>query len=141
MGRILAIDYGTKRVGLAVTDTMKIIAQGLTTVHAKDTITFLKDYASKESIECIVVGEPKHSDGTASESEKFILPFMKQLQAAFPDIPLHRYDERFTSKIAMQTMLASGLKKKDRQKKELLDTISATLILQSFLEYHNLSNK
>ena len=138
MGRILAIDYGTKRVGLAVTDEMKIIAHGLTTVHSKDIIAFLKDYSSRENIECFVVGEPKNSDGTVSESEKFILTFIKQLQVAFPNIPVHRYDERFTSKIAMQTIAASGMKKKNRQKKELLDTISATLILQSFMEYKNL---
>jgi putative holliday junction resolvase len=141
MGRILAIDYGTKRVGLAVTDEMKIIAHGLKTVHSKEVINFLQEYLSHEIVECIVVGEPKNMDGSASESEKFILPFIKQLQSQFPRIPVHRYDERFTSKMAVQTLVDSGLKKKDRQNKELLDSVSATIILQSYMENLNLMKK
>jgi len=113
----------------------------LTTVHSKDVIAFLKEYISKENVDCFVVGEPMNADGSASESEQFIIPFVKKMQSAFPDIPLHRYDERFTSKIAQQTLYISGLKKKDRQKKELLDRISATIILQSFMEYQKLNQK
>jgi len=138
MGRILAIDYGRKRVGIAVTDKLKIIANALTTVHSKDIMQFLKDYLSKEKVECIVVGLPKQMSGEASESEKYITPFVKQLQKEFPGIPIDRYDERFTSKMAFQTMIDSGLKKKDRQNKALVDSISATIILQSYLESKSL---
>lgn len=141
MGRILAIDFGTKRVGVAVTDEMKIIAQALKTVHANDAVDFLKSYAATENVECIVVGEPKQMDGSVSESEKFIKDFIKRLQSAIPDIPIERFDERFTSKIAAQTLINSGLKKKDRRNKELLDSISATLILQSYLENKDLLKK
>lgn len=134
MGRILAIDYGQKRSGIAVTDELKIIANGLTTVHSKDLITFLKEYLQKENVECFVVGLPKQMNGTASDSERFITPFIHKLKKEFPMIPIHRYDERFTSKMAFQTMIDAGLKKKDRRNKELVDTISATLILQSFMQ-------
>ena len=134
MGRILAIDYGQKRVGIAVTDEFQLIANGLTTVHSKDILTFLKDYTSKEKVDCFVVGEPRQMNNLPSESVKFIDPFIKQLKKMFPEIPVERVDERFTSKIASQTMLAAGLKKKDRQNKALVDTISATIILQSYME-------
>ena len=138
MGRILAIDYGRKRVGIAVTDELKIIANALTTVHSKDIIKFLKDYLSKEKVECIVVGLPKQMSGEASESEKIITPFIKQLKKEFPEMPVDRYDERFTSKMASRTMIEAGLKKKDRQNKALVDSISATLILQSYMESKSL---
>ncbi len=134
MGRILAIDYGQKRVGIAVTDELQLIANGLTTVHSKDILTFLKDYISKEKVDCFVVGEPKQMSNLPSESVKFIAPFIKQLKKTFPDIPVERVDERFTSKMASQTIITAGLKKKDRQNKALVDTISATIILQSFME-------
>ena len=134
MGRILAIDYGRKRVGIAVTDELKMIANSLTTVHSKDIIIFLKNYTDKEKVECFVVGEPKQMNGKLSESEKFIKPFIKLLKKEFPDIKIERFDERFTSKIAVRTMVDAGIKKKDRQNKALIDRISATLILQSYLE-------
>ncbi len=134
MARIMAIDYGSKRVGLAVTDPMQIIATGLTTVHSKDLIDFLKKYFEKEAVECIVVGEPKRMNNQASDSARFIEPFVVHLKRTFPQIKLERIDERFTSKMAFQTMIDGGLKKKDRQNKELVDEISATIILQSYLE-------
>lgn len=130
----MAIDYGTKRVGIAVTDPLKMIANGLTTVHSKDVIQFISDYIKKEEVECIVVGEPKQMDNTASDSAKVIEPFVMHLKRKFPGVKVERMDERFTSKMAFQTMLDAGLKKKDRKKKELVDQISATIILQSYLE-------
>ena len=133
MARILAIDYGMKRTGLAVTDTLQIIASGLTTVNTNDLLQFLKDYTSKEPVELFIVGEPKQMDNTASESEVLIVPFLKKLEAEFPNIPIKRVDERFTSKMAFQTMIDSGLKKNQRKNKALVDEISATLILQSYL--------
>ena len=133
MGRILAIDYGTKRTGLAVTDEMQIIASGLTTVETKELIAFLKNYVATENVEKFVVGLPKQMDNTASESEIYIQKFLEKLAKAIPHIPVHRVDERFTSKMAFQTMIDSGLKKKQRQNKALIDEISATLILQSYL--------
>ncbi len=134
MGRILAIDYGQKRTGLAVTDELKIIANSLTTVGTSELISFLKDYISREKIEEIVIGKPKQMDNTDSESEKYIAPFVKSLQKLFPEIPIKRYDERFTSKMAFQTMIDAGINKKKRRDKALIDTISATIILQSYLE-------
>lgn len=133
MPRILAIDYGTKRVGLAVTDELKIIATSLGTVHAKDAIEYLKKYTTENTVETFVVGLPKRMDGSASQSEKYIQAFINGLRKNFPAIPVLRYDERFTSKIASQTLIDSGLKKKDRKNKELLDTVSAVLILQDYL--------
>ena len=133
MGRILAIDYGTKRTGLAVTDEMQIIASGLTTVDTKELIDYLKHYSSSENVEKFVVGLPKQMDNTASESEFYIQKFLKKLVQNIPNIPIERVDERFTSKMAFQTMIDSGLKKKQRQNKALIDEISATLILQSYL--------
>ncbi|WP_417871267.1 Holliday junction resolvase RuvX [Winogradskyella sp.] len=133
MGRILAIDYGTKRTGLAVTDPMQIIASGLTTVETKELITYLKTYVATEGVEKFVVGEPKQMNNTASESEVYIQKFLEKMVKEFPNIPIVRVDERFTSKMAFQTMIDSGLKKKQRQNKALVDEISATLILQSYL--------
>ena len=133
MGRILAIDYGTKRTGLAVTDEMQIIASGLTTVDTKMLVSFLKKYITTENVEKFVVGLPKQMDNTASESEVYIQKFLEQLAKSIPNIPVERVDERFTSKMAFQTMIDSGLKKKQRQNKALIDEISATLILQSYL--------
>ncbi len=133
MGRVLAIDYGTRRSGLAVTDEMQIIASGLTTVDTKELLTFLKDYVASENVEKFVVGEPKQMNNKASESEVYIQSFLEKLAKAIPDVPVERIDERFTSKMAFQTMIDSGLKKKQRQNKALIDEISATLILQSYL--------
>lgn len=134
MSRVLAIDYGRKRVGLAVTDNEQIIANGLTTVHSKDVISYLKDYFLKEDVECIVVGEPFDMQGKASDASKYINPFVKNLKKQFPGIDVVRIDERFTSQIAARAMLDAKLKKKTRQNKEIVDTISATLILQSYME-------
>ncbi|RYH73846.1 Holliday junction resolvase RuvX [Flavobacteriaceae bacterium 144Ye] len=133
MARILAIDFGTKRTGIAVTDELQIIASGLTTVETKDLFAFLKEYVSNESVELFVVGEPKRLNNEASESEVAIKPFIDKLTKAFPDIPFTRVDERFTSKMAFQTMIDSGLTKKQRKNKALVDEISATIILQSYL--------
>jgi len=133
MARILAIDYGQKRTGIAVTDELQIIASGLTTVATKELIDFLKDYVEKESVEFFVIGEPKQMNNEASESEVLIKPFIEILQKEIPHIPIKRVDERFTSKMAFQTMIDSGLGKKKRQDKALIDEISATIILQSYL--------
>lgn len=134
MGRILAIDYGQKRAGIAVTDDLQIISTGLTTVHVKDIFTFLEAYLKKENVERIVVGEPKQMNNLPSDSQRFTEPFVKKLIKQFPQIPVDRFDERFTSKMAHETMLASGLGRKARQNKELVDTISATIILQSYMQ-------
>ncbi|MGS2740416.1 Holliday junction resolvase RuvX [Sinomicrobium sp. M5D2P17] len=133
MGRILAIDYGTKRTGIAVTDELKIIASGLTTVATTGLMDFLKTYMAKEDVERIVVGEPKRHSNEASDSEKYIQVFLETLKKEFPTLPVERVDERFTSKMAFRTMIDSGLKKKQRQNKALIDEISATIILQSYL--------
>ena len=135
MGRILAIDYGSKRSGIAVTDEMQTIASGLTTVDSKNLITFLKSYYKEQSVDLFLVGLPKQMNNQLSESEPLILKFIKALKKEIPHIPVERVDERFTSKMAFQTMIESGLKKKQRQNKALIDEISATLILQSYL--HN----
>jgi putative pre-16S rRNA nuclease len=133
MGRILAIDYGKKRSGIAVTDELQIIASGLTTVVTIELLLFLKNYTSTEKVELILIGEPKQMDYTMSESEALITPFIVKLKKQLPEIPIERVDERFTSKIAFQTMIDSGLKKQQRKNKALIDEISATLILQSYL--------
>ena len=134
MGRILAIDYGQKRAGLAVTDELKMIANGLATVHVKDLMDFLREYLKKEDVECIVVGEPFDMQHRASDASRYIDPFVRHLGKQFPHITVKRMDERFTSRMALQTMIDAGLKKKARQNKALVDTISATIILQSFME-------
>jgi len=133
LARILALDYGRKRTGIAVTDELQLIASGLTTVRTHDLMVFLKKYLTDESVECIIVGEPKQMNNTPSESEAFIKPFLKQLSKVFPNMPVERQDERFTSKLAFQTMIDSGLKKKQREDKALVDEISATIILQAYL--------
>lgn len=134
MGRIVAIDYGKKRVGLAATDEMQIIANAVGTVASHEVIDFLKKYLLKEKVECFVVGEPKQMNNTPSESAVFIEPFIKVLHKEFPDIPIKRIDERFTSKMAFQTMIDAGLSKSQRKNKALVDSISATIMLQSYLE-------
>lgn len=133
LGRVLAIDFGKKRTGIAVTDELQIIASGLTTVNTKELIPFLKDYTKKEKVELFIIGKPKQMDNTDSESEELILPFLEKLTKSIPNIPIKREDERFTSKMAFQTMIDSGLNKKQRQNKALVDEISATIILQSYL--------
>ena len=140
MGRVVAIDYGQKRTGIAHTDELQMIATGLTTVATQDIFTFLKDYMQRETVECFVVGEAKQLNNRPAESAKFIEPFVKKLEKEYPAIPVRRIDERFTSKIAFQTMIDSGLKKKQRQDKALVDTISAALILQTYLQQKELQN-
>jgi putative Holliday junction resolvase len=130
----MAFDYGTKRIGVAVTDPFQIIATGLTTIHPKDIIEFLKKYLSTETVECFVVGEPKQMDGTPSQSAQHVKGFITTLRKNFPDIQIAMADERFTSKMASETVSQSGFKKSERKNKERLDTISATIILQSYLE-------
>ena len=134
MSRIMAIDYGQKRVGIAVTDELQLLANALTTVHAQDIFTFLKEYTKKENVELFLVGKPKQMNDTDSTACKYIEPFVKKLSLEFPDIPIARADERFTSKMAFQTMIEAGLKKKARQNKALVDSISATIMLQTYLE-------
>jgi putative Holliday junction resolvase len=131
--RILAIDYGKKRTGLAVTDPLRIIASGLTTVETPQLFSFLKDYFSKEKVEIVIIGEPKQMDGTPSESAEMIEKFITQFRQEFPTIKIERMDERFTSKMASKTLLDSGLKKKKRQDKALLDEVAATIMLQDYL--------
>ena len=134
MARIISIDYGQKRTGLAVTDPMKIIATGLTTIPTHTLYDFLKDYISKENVERIIVGLPKQTNGLPSENMKRIEPFVAKWEKDFPAIPIEYYDERFTSVLAHRAMIDGGLKKKTRQDKALVDKISATIILQSYLE-------
>ncbi|MDA0277300.1 MAG: Holliday junction resolvase RuvX [Bacteroidetes bacterium] len=133
MKRIIALDFGTKRTGVAVTDPMQIIASGLDTVLTPDLISFLKSYMFSEPVSTIVLGEPKQMDNTPSESEAAIGAFILTLEAEFPDIEIARQDERFTSKMAVQAMIVGGMKKKKRQEKGRVDQISATLILQAYL--------
>ncbi len=134
MARILALDYGTKRTGIAVTDELQIIASGLTTVETKELLHFLNDYFTEESVELVLVGEPRQRDGTHSNVEEEIGKFLLEFFKDFPEMPLQRVDERFTSKMAFQTMIDSGLTKKQRQNKALIDEISATIILQTYLQ-------
>ncbi|TMM53277.1 Holliday junction resolvase RuvX [Maribacter algarum] len=133
MGRILALDYGKKRTGIAVTDELQLIASGLTTIASHELLDFLKKYVSEEKVVKFVVGEPRQMNNTPSESEIFIAPFLSRLKKAFPEVPVVREDERFTSKLAIRTMIDSGLKKKQRRDKALVDEISATIILQAYL--------
>ena len=134
MARILAIDYGRKRTGIAVTDPLKIIANGLKTVATYEIWIFLDEYLKNEKVEKIIVGYPLQTDGKPSESIRYINPFLKKLQVKYSNIKIETADERFTSKIAYQTMIDAGLKKKALKNKALVDTISATIILQSYLE-------
>ena len=140
MARILAIDYGRKRVGVAVTDTLQLIANGLTTVPSASIVDFICDYVKKEDVERIIVGLPKQMNNEASENMKYIEPFVRSLQKRLPSMPIEYVDERFTSVMAHRTMLEAGLKKKDRQNKALVDEISATIILQTYLDSKNKFN-
>tara|TARA_R110000850_G_scaffold254_12_gene1860 strand:+ start:9595 stop:10005 length:411 start_codon:yes stop_codon:yes gene_type:complete len=133
VGRILALDYGRVRTGIAVTDELQIIASGLTTVDTKELLNFLRKYVQEEKVEKFVIGEPKQMNNLPSESEELIKPFLRTLEGVFPKIPVERQDERFTSKMAFQTMIDSGLNKKQRRDKALVDEISATIILQAYL--------
>ena len=137
MPRILSLDYGLKRTGIAVTDEMQIIASGLTTVSSETTIDFLKEYFLKENVEKVLIGEPKQMNGQPSESTTIIEKFVENFKVTFPDMKLERVDERFTSKIAFRTMVESGLKKKQRQNKALIDEIAATILLQDYLTRNN----
>jgi putative Holliday junction resolvase len=137
MPRILAIDYGNKRVGIAVTDNLQMIATPLTTVHSKDVIEYLRKYIIAEEVIRFVVGEPRQLDGKPSESGKFVDAFVRQLQKHFPQIPVSRIDERYTSSIARQALVQGGFKKKDREDKNLLDSMAAALILQTYLAINN----
>jgi putative Holliday junction resolvase len=136
----LALDYGQKRTGIAVTDPLQMIANSLTTVSSSEVISFLLNYLAKEKVDSFVVGYPRQMNNTLSESVKYIDPFIALLKKTFPGKEVFLMDERFTSKIAFQTMIAGGVKKKDRQNKALVDAISATIILQSFLEYKENEN-
>ena len=133
MARIMALDFGTKRTGIAVSDELKMIASGLTTVKTPELLDFLEKYFKEENVELVLVGEPKQKDDTASAVEVYILQFLKIFIKNFPEMPVKRIDERFTSKMAFQSMIDSGLKKKKRRDKALIDEISATIILQSYL--------
>ncbi|MEO9894691.1 Holliday junction resolvase RuvX [Aurantibacter sp.] len=133
MGRIIALDYGRKRTGIAVTDELQLIASGLTTVSTKELLSFIVSYSSDEVVEKIVIGEPKQMNNEPSESEKDIKSFIEKLMEILPEIPIERQDERFTSKMAMSSMVVGGMGKKKRQNKALVDEISATLILQAYL--------
>jgi putative Holliday junction resolvase len=131
--RILSIDYGLKRTGIAVTDPLQIIATGLTTVESKQLIPFLKDYFSKETVELIIIGEPKNMDDSDTHATPLVEKCIKELQKIFPNIPIKKVDERFTSKMASQAMIDMGLKKKQRRNKALVDEIAATILLQEYL--------
>ncbi len=133
MGRWLALDVGAKRTGIAVTDPLRIIATSLNTISTSELIPFLKDYFQREEVELLVVGEPKQLDNTASQSAEMINAEIEKLKKAFPHLPVHRIDERFTSKMASQAIAQSGMNKKNRQSKELIDAVSATIILQSYM--------
>lgn len=134
MARIMAFDVGRVRIGVAVTDPMQMIATGLTTVNASEIMTFVSDYLKQESVERFIVGLPRQMDGTDSESMFFVQKMIQNLKQKFPHIPVEQEDERFTSKLAQRVILESGIGKKKRQNKALLDQISATIILQSYLE-------
>lgn len=134
MGRILALDYGRKRTGVAVSDTLQIIANGLTAVPTAQLMDFLRSYMQREAVERIVVGLPKQMNNEQSESMKYIEPFVRLFRKTYPDVPMEYFDERFTSVLAHKAILSSGLKKKARQDKSLVDEISATIILQSYME-------
>ena len=140
MARIIAIDYGQKRVGFAATDELRICANALDTVHVPQAFDYLKNYLEKENVDAIVIGEPRKLDNTPSDSSRFIEPFVNRVKKAFLTIPIVRVDERFTSRIAFQTMIDAGLKKKDRQDKALVDKISATIILQTYLQQLDIQN-
>lgn len=133
MARIMALDYGAKRTGIAITDEMQIIASGLATVPTSELLVYLEKYFTSENVELVLMGQPKQMDYSDSQSEPAILEFLQKFALKFPDMEVKRVDERFTSKMAVKTMIDSGLKKKKRQNKALVDEISATIILQSYL--------
>ena len=133
MPRIISIDYGAKRTGLAVTDPLQIIATGLTTVESKELIPFLKDYFAKEEVELIIIGEPKNWDDTDTHATPLVEKIIKQLEKNFPTIPIKKVDERYTSKMAKDAMLEMGLKKMQRRDKKLVDEIAATIMLQEYM--------
>ena len=137
MARILCIDYGGKRTGIAVTDPFQIIATGLTTVDSHEMISFLKKYFLQEQVELIIIGEPKNLDDSDTHATPLVKEAIKKLQKEFPMIPLKTVDERFTSKMAKQAMIDMGMKKKDRQNKRTVDEIAATMMLQEYLQFHN----
>ena len=141
MGRILAIDYGKKRIGLAVTDPEKIIANGLQTVGPHEIFRFLEEYTNREAVDLFVVGHPKQMDNTDSECMVYIKPFLTALKRKFPHIPIEMYDERFTSVLAHRALIEGGAKKKTRQNKALIDTMSATIILTSYIESYGFQQK
>ena len=134
MARILAIDYGQKRVGLAVTDNLQIIATTLDTIHSKDVVQYISDYITHEKVELFVVGFPKDLRNNATDATKYVEEFVKRLERKFPKIPVEKIDERFTSKIAFKAMIDGGLKKSARRNKAMVDKLSAVIILQSYLE-------
>ena len=134
MGRIMAIDYGRKRSGIAVSDSLKIIANWLTTVPSHTLIDFIKNYIKSENVELFVIGLPKQLDNTPSESMKYITPFVNLLKKQIPDIPIAMYDERFTSALAHKAMIDGGMKKSDRRNKDIVDTIAASIILNDYLQ-------
>lgn len=134
MARIISIDYGAKRTGLAVTDPLQIIATGLTTVESKQLIPFLRDYFAREEVELIIIGEPKNWDDTDTHATPLVEKFIKQLQKIFPNIPVKKVDERYTSKLAKDAMLEMGLKKMQRRNKKLVDEIAATIMLQEYMQ-------
>jgi len=133
MGRILAIDYGLKRTGIAVTDPLRIIANGLTTVETKQLLPFLKDYFKKEEVDLVIIGEPRNWDNTDTHATPLVEKFVQLFKKNFPSLPLEKVDERYTSKMAKDSMLEMGLKKKDRRNKSLVDEIAATILLQEYL--------
>ena len=135
MAKALGIDYGKKRVGIAISDSLQIIASALTTIDMPNIFTFLKDLLEKEEIDCFVVGEPKNLDGTPTDSTVITKEFVAKLSKKYPQIPIKRIDERFTSKIAKQSILDAGIKKIKRRDKALVDKVSAAIILQSYLDY------
>ena len=133
MGKVLGIDYGAKRTGIAITDAMQIIASGLTTIATHKLDEFITDTVAKETIEFFVVGNPKNLDGSASDVTRYVYSFVKRLKKKFPTIPVYQIDERFTSKIAKKSILSAGIKKEKRRNKSLIDKVSATIILQDYL--------
>jgi len=137
MSRILAIDFGTKRVGIAVTDPLQLIANPLQTVHSKDILPFLEDYLQREVVETIVVGEPKAMDGSKSGPVEALENFLRALKRTFPKVAIEQVDERFTSKLAMFAMLQAGATKKQRADKETIDKLSAVIILQTYMDRRN----
>jgi len=137
LGRIIAIDYGNKRVGVAVTDPLKLIATPLDTIHAKDILSFLKEYVQQENVEAVVVGMPRTLDNTPTDVTSAVIGFVRKLKKELP-VPVYTIDERFTSRMAFQAMIDGGLKKKDRQNKATVDKVSAAIILQSYLAQNNL---